>query len=175
VVADDDRDNKRGGRVEPVPAASGQNDRAADRDACGGGRVGGSVEQHRLDVQVFAAVIVIGVTAKDERPGQHDDSGDRADDQHGQPLDAMGPGGQVPGRRHRDHDVQDQQPSGVDQSGGGRRVGVAVRTGGQPDRQQRHADGRSVREIVSARREDSQRMRGQTHDHERRDEAKIKH
>jgi hypothetical protein len=65
VVADDDRDDKRGGRVEPVPAASGKNHRAADRNACGGGRVGGGVEEHRLDVQVFAAVIVIDVTAKD--------------------------------------------------------------------------------------------------------------
>jgi len=49
----------------------------------------------------------------------------------------------------------------------------AARAGGDPDRQQRDADGGGVREVVRPCREDGQRVRGQSHDHERRDETEV--
>ena len=76
-------------RGEPIPAASGENDRAANGNARSGRRVSGGVEQDRLDVQVFRAVIVITASAKDQRAGQHDDRGDPADDQNRQALGTM--------------------------------------------------------------------------------------
>jgi hypothetical protein len=85
-----------------------------------------------------------------QRPGEHDDCSDRADDQHLTAVDTMGARGKVPDRRYGDPGVQDEQPSGVDQRGDVRRVRVAVRTGGEPDRQQRDADRPGVRDDGSA-------------------------
>ena len=84
-----------------------EDDSAADGDAGCGGRVSGRVEQNRLHVQVFPVIVLVGVTAEDERAGQHDHGGDAADDQHRQALDPAGACGQALDRGRSDQHVQE--------------------------------------------------------------------
>ena len=135
VVADDERDGECDGRVEPVPATDGEDDRATGRETRGGGRVRGGVEQDRPDVEILpglavaVAVAVAGVTGEDDGAGHHDGGRDAAGDQHRQALDAAGSGGEPLDRRGGDREIDDQQPARVDERGDVGRVRVAVRAG----------------------------------------------
>ena len=110
VIADDHRDQQGDRGVEPVPAAGAEDDSAADGHPGGGRGVRSRIEQDRLHVQVFLAVVAAGVAAEDERAGQHDGRRDAADDQHRQALDPAGAFGEALDRRRGDRDVQHEQP-----------------------------------------------------------------
>ncbi len=178
MEADDEGDGQGDRGVKPVGAADREDDRAGDRDARRRGGVGGGIEKHRLDVQLVAvlagrAVLAAVVAAQDERARQHRHGRGGADDQHRQPLDPVDARRQVLDRGRGDPDVQKQQPARVDQRGDGRRAGVALWPGRQPDRQQRDPDRGGIREIVRACREDRERMRRQPHDDQSGDKRKV--
>ena len=179
VIADDERDDEGDGRVEPVPAADGEDDGAAGREPGGGGGVRCGVEQDRLDVEILPGVAVAGVTGQDDGAGHHHAGRDGAGDQHRQAIDPPGSGGEPAGRRDGDREIDDQQPARVDERGDAGRVRVPRWAGaarwlpGEPDRQQGDPDGAGVGEVIGPGRQDGEGVRRHAGDHQRRDQCQV--
>jgi len=185
VVADDNGDDERHSRIEPVPAAGGQDDRTSGGHAGRRGGVGDGVEQDRGDGQVAAVgsviiiIIVIVVGPENEGADGHGQRGHTAHDQHWQAVHLRRTGDEpFPGRD--DHEqFQEKQPSAVEQRGEvrrgrtARRPGMTERTGRQTDGEQRYRDPGGVQEIVAAFGEHRERVCRQANDHQAGYETEV--
>jgi hypothetical protein len=175
VVADDNGDDERDRGVEPVPAAGGQDDRTGSGDAGRRGGVGNGVEQDRGDGQVPAVssvVVIVGAGPEDEDAYGHGQCGHAAHYQHRQAVH-LGATGDEPLRGRSGHkQLQEEQPSAVEQRGEVRRgrptgrSSTAGRTGRQADGEQRHRDPSGIEEIVAAFGEYRERVRHQADYHQ---------
>ena len=137
MVPDDNRDDERHRGVEPVPAASGQDDRTGGSDADCGSGIGDSVEQDRGDGQVAAVsfiVVIVGVATEDEGADGHGQRGHGTHYQHRQAVHLRRTG-YKPFRGRDDHEqFKNKQPSTVEQRREVRRGPAAGRTNGRTGR-----------------------------------------
>jgi hypothetical protein len=163
VARHDHGDGQGHRRVKPVPAPDHQDDRPRRRHPGRGGGIGDGVEQDRRHRQVPPARV--GIPAQDQCPGRHHQRRDAARHQHRQAVYVRRAGGQPVDRRAGHGQLEQQQPSGVDQGGGPGRAQAAAASAPGRESDGRHgpARARGIEEIVAGLGQHSQRMRAGSH------------
>jgi threonine aldolase len=175
MVRDEYGDGQRHGRIQPVPAAGDQDDRARRGHSGRGRGICDGVQQDGRHGQVSLLAVV--VRAQDQGPRRHHQRGDTARHQHRQAVYRRRAGNQ-PVNRHTHHDeFERQQPSGVDQRDGSRRAQApaACSPGRESDRQQGQGRACRVEKIVTALGQHPERMRADPHRDQAGDQGQVEH
>jgi hypothetical protein len=130
MVGDDDGDGKSDCRVEPIPAACCQDDRAGRSHACCRSGIRDGVEQDCRHGQVMLTrliltLIVIAVSTEDESAASHYKRGNAAHYEYRQAAHLRCAVDEPVRRGARDQHLEDEQPPSVDERGNTRPVRAA--------------------------------------------------